>query len=95
MLAYFSRGTRDRCPYGREEIHSQLNKVYEFLVSVGSPVQGVMYDNSSTLWHYLECNPVTSVKQKKVNVRFVGIDIGVMVNQIIGIRLTGHGMAQI
>ena len=33
--------------------------------------------------------------KKEVNVRFVGIDIGVMVNQIIGIRLTGRGMEQI
>ena len=64
------------------------------MVSFGWPVQGVMYDNSSTLWDYLECNPVTSVKLKKINVQFVGIDIGVMVNQMIGIRLTGRGMVQ-
>ena len=33
-------------------------------------------------------------KTIKVYVRFVGLDIRVMVYQIIGIRLTGHGMAQ-
>ena len=71
-----------------EKIHSQLKKVYEFLVYIGFPVQGVIYDDSSKLWLYFECNPVTSAKQKKFYVRFVGMDIGVMVYQIIGIRLT-------
>lgn len=38
---------------------SQLKKVYEFSVYVGFPVQGVIYDGSSKLWLYFECNPVT------------------------------------
>ena len=63
---------------------SQLYKVYEFLVSVGVPVQGVIYGDFPKIWLQFECNPVISVKQKNIMYN-LQTWIEAMVNQIIGI----------
>ena len=63
LYRHISVKTQEIDVHREEKIHSQLKKVYEFLVSIGFPVQGVIYNDSSKLWLQFECNPVTSSKQ--------------------------------